>query len=108
MLLKNNIIKTQATDIQTQPSNYSNDEMAGQHRPLNGHEPEPTPGDSEGQGSLAGCSPRGRRVRRDLATEQPGQQSTPRSPSRMNPWTTATDSRGKYRHLSNTENGERS
>ena len=29
-----------------------------------------TPGDSEGQGSLACCSPWGRRVRHDLATEQ--------------------------------------
>ena len=26
---------------------------------INGHEFEQTPGDSEGQGSLAGCSPRG-------------------------------------------------
>ena len=35
-----------------------------------GHEFEQTPGDSGGQGSLACCSPWGRRVRRDLATEQ--------------------------------------
>ena len=31
---------------------------------------EQTPGDSEGQGSLACCSPWGHRVRHDLATEQ--------------------------------------
>ena len=33
------------------------DEMAGQHHELNGHEFEQTPGDSEEQGSLAYCSP---------------------------------------------------
>ena len=35
------------------------DEMVGWHHLLNGHEFEPTPGDSEGQGSLACCSPWG-------------------------------------------------
>ena len=35
------------------------DEIVGQHLPLNGHEFEPTPGDSEGQGSLVCCSPWG-------------------------------------------------
>ena len=34
-------------------------EMVGQHHQLNGHESEQTPGDSEGQGSLACCSPWG-------------------------------------------------
>ena len=33
------------------------DEMAGWHHRLNGHEFEQTPGDSEGQGSLACCRP---------------------------------------------------
>ena len=33
------------------------DEMVGWHHPLNGHELEQTPGDGEGQGSLACCSP---------------------------------------------------
>ena len=33
------------------------DEMVGWHHRLNGHEFEQTPGDSEGQGSLACCSP---------------------------------------------------
>ena len=33
--------------------------MAGSHHQLNGYEFEQTPGDSEGQGSLACCSPGG-------------------------------------------------
>ena len=37
------------------------DEMVGWHHRLNGHEFEQTQGDSEGQGSLVCCSPRGRR-----------------------------------------------
>ena len=35
-------------------------EMAGWHHRLNGHESEQTLGDSEGWGSLVCCSPRGR------------------------------------------------
>ena len=35
------------------------DEMVGRHHHLNGHEFEPTLGDSEGQGSLVCCSPWG-------------------------------------------------
>ena len=35
------------------------DEMVGWNHQLNGHESEQTPGDGEGQGSLACCSPRG-------------------------------------------------
>ena len=34
-------------------------EILGWHHQLNGHEFEPTPGDGEGQGSLACCSPWG-------------------------------------------------
>ena len=34
---------------------YTEDEMVGWHHRLNGHEFEQTPGDSEGQGSLACC-----------------------------------------------------
>ena len=37
------------------------DEMVGWHHQLKGHEFEHTLGDSEGQGSLACCSPRGRK-----------------------------------------------
>ena len=46
------------------------DEMVRWHHWLNGHESEQTPGDSEGPGSLASCSPQGLRVGHDLATEQ--------------------------------------
>ena len=35
------------------------DEMVGWHHQLNGHEFEKFPGDGEGQGSLACCSPWG-------------------------------------------------
>ena len=37
------------------------DEMVGLHHRLDGHEFEQTQGDHEGQGSLAGYSPRGRK-----------------------------------------------
>ena len=46
------------------------DEMVGWHHRLNGYESEPTLGDSEGQGSLACCSPGLQRVGYNLATEQ--------------------------------------
>ena len=45
-------------------------EMVGWHHWLNWHEFEQTQGDSEGQRSLACCSPWGHRVRHDLVTEQ--------------------------------------
>ena len=35
------------------------DEMVGWHHRINGHEFEQTPGNSDGQGSLACCSPWG-------------------------------------------------
>ena len=37
------------------------DEMVGWHHRLDGHEFEQTPGDGEGQGNLACCSPWGRK-----------------------------------------------
>ena len=40
------------------------------HHGLNRHESEQTSGDSEGQGSLEGCSPWDCRVIQDLATKQ--------------------------------------
>ena len=46
------------------------DKMVGWHHWLNGYECEKTPGDIEGPGSLACCSPWDHRVRNDLATEQ--------------------------------------
>ena len=46
------------------------DEMAGWHHWLNGHEFEQTLGDREGQGSLVCCNPWGHRVEYDSVTEQ--------------------------------------
>ena len=46
------------------------DEIVGWHHRFNGQEFEQTPEDSEGQGSLACCSPLGHRVGHNLATEQ--------------------------------------
>ena len=46
------------------------DETVGCHHELNGHEFKQTLGDSEGQGSLACCSPWGRKESDNLATEQ--------------------------------------
>ena len=46
------------------------DEMVGWHHQLNGHEFEQSPGDTEGQGSLACCCSWGCRVWHDWVTEQ--------------------------------------
>ena len=46
------------------------DEMVGWDHRLNGHKFVQIPGDGDGQGSLACCSPWGRRVRHYLATER--------------------------------------
>ena len=46
------------------------DTMVGWHYCFNGHEFKQAPGDGEGQGSLACCSPWGHRVRYSLVTEQ--------------------------------------
>ena len=46
------------------------DKMVGWHHPHNGHAFEQVPGDSEGQGNLACCSPWGPRVRHNLVTDQ--------------------------------------
>ena len=43
--------------------------MVGWHHQLNGHKFEQTLGDSEGQGSLVSCSPRGHKEL-DLTTKQ--------------------------------------
>ena len=45
------------------------DEVVGWHHQFNGHEFEQAPGIGDGQGSLACCSPWGRRVGHDWATE---------------------------------------
>ena len=46
------------------------DEIVGWHHPLNGHEFEQTLRDSERQGSLMCCNPRGRKESDMTATEQ--------------------------------------
>jgi len=48
-----------------QEKGKTEDKMVEWHHRLNGHEFEQTQGDSEGQGSLACCSPWGHRVRHD-------------------------------------------
>ena len=49
-------------------------EMVGWHHRLNGHEFEHSPGDGEGQGSLACCCPQGRK--KLYMTEQPNNNIT--------------------------------
>ena len=46
-------------DWKQEEKGMTEDEMFGWHHRLNGHESEQTPGDGEGQGSLACCSPWG-------------------------------------------------
>ena len=48
-------------DIRQEEKGVTEDEMVGWHHRLKRHESEQAPGDSEGQGSLACCSPWGRR-----------------------------------------------
>ena len=58
-------------DWRQKENGAAEDEMVGWHHQLNGHEFEQAPGDGEGQGSLACCSPWGsQRVGHDLATEE--------------------------------------
>ena len=45
--------------LKAEEKGTTEDEMAGWHHRLNGHEFEQTPGESEGQGSLVCCSPWG-------------------------------------------------
>ena len=56
-------------DLRQEEKGMTEDEMVGWHHRIYGHEFEQTLGDSEGQGSLACCSPEGSRVRHDLVTE---------------------------------------
>ena len=48
-------------DWRQEEKGKTEDEMVGWHHQFNGHEFERFPGDSEGQGSLACCSPWGRK-----------------------------------------------
>ena len=50
-------------DWRQEEKEMTEDEMVGWHHRLNGHEFEQAPGDGEGQGSLACCSPWGRQSR---------------------------------------------
>ena len=56
-------------DWRQEEKGMTEDEMVGWDHQLNGHEFEQAPGDGEGQGSLACCSPWGPRVEHDWATE---------------------------------------
>ena len=56
-------------DWRQEKKGVTEDEMVGWHHPLNEHEFEQTPGDSEGQGSLA-CYSLGGCKQTNLATEQ--------------------------------------
>ena len=53
-----------------QEKGETEDEMVGWHRRLNGHESEQTLRETEKQGSLACCSPRGHRVGPNSSAEQ--------------------------------------
>ena len=55
--VRNNESLTLATSVGTQTNELY--EMFGWHQRINGHEFEQTTGESEGQGSLACCSPWG-------------------------------------------------
>ena len=48
-------------DCRQEEKGVTEDEMVGWHHQLSGHEFEQTLGDNEGQGSLACCSPWGRK-----------------------------------------------
>ena len=56
-------------DWRREEKGTTEDEMAGWHHQLNGHKFEYTLGVRDGQGGLVCCSPWGRRVRHDWATE---------------------------------------
>ena len=57
-------------DWEQKEKGVAEDEMVRWHHWFNGHEFEQTPGDNEGQGSLASCSSWSRRVGHNLGTEQ--------------------------------------
>ena len=56
-------------DCGQEEKGMTEDEMAGWHHRLDGHEFEQTLGDGDGQGGLACCGPSVRRVVHDLAIE---------------------------------------
>ena len=57
MLIENN--PDSGKELGQQDNGASKDEMVGWHHQLNGHKFEQAPGDGNGQGSMACCSPQG-------------------------------------------------
>ena len=57
-------------DWRQEEKGMTEDEMVGWHHWLNGHEFEQRPGDGDGQGSLACCSPRSGRAGHNCMAEQ--------------------------------------
>ena len=57
-------------DRRQKEKGMTEDEMVGWHHRLNGHDFEETPGDSEGQGSLACCRVHGVTKSQTYVTEQ--------------------------------------
>ena len=57
-------------DWEQEEEGTTEDDMTGWHHWLHGHDFEQTPGDNEGQGILASCSPWGRKELHILETEQ--------------------------------------
>ena len=63
--MKNQLIRKDpdaGKDLRQEEKGTTEDEMVGWHHRLNGHEFEQAPGDDDGQGSLACCSPWGCKV----------------------------------------------
>ena len=63
-------------DWRQEEKGMTENETAGWHHRLNGHESEHMPGDGKGQGSLACCSLWGHRVIHDWMTQQKQQQQS--------------------------------
>ena len=63
-------------DWRQEEKGTTEDEMVGWHHQLHGHEFEQASGAGDGQGSLACCSPWGRRVRHDWVNKKGGSVKT--------------------------------
>ena len=59
LMWRTNLLEKTGEDWRQEEKGTTEDEMVGWHHRLNGHEFEQAPGDDEGQGSLACCSPWG-------------------------------------------------
>ena len=59
------------------------DEMVGCHHQLNEHEFEQTPGDDEGQGSLACCNPRGHKESKSQTLTEKQKEHLPKAKDEM-------------------------